>query len=74
MGDKWRARPASDRTDDWSFWYVTDDQPPDRNKTHEALAAIFGESPLRGALPFLPRESAEILAAKMNELPGASHG
>lgn len=60
----WRARSASDKTDDWPFWYVTDDQPPDLNKTPEAWKAAYGmDWPPR--LPFLPREMAEELARKI---------
>lgn len=53
----WRARSASDHTDEWPFWYLTDDQPPDRNKTAEAFHALHGEEwpPL---LPFVDRETA----------------
>lgn len=61
----WRARSASDRTDDWPFWYVTDDQPQDSNKTWDALEALTGDRPV-GGLPFLPRDMAEAVASILN--------
>lgn len=61
----WRARSASDKTDDWPLWYVTDDMPADRNKTVDAVESATGMRPT--GLPFLRREDAEHLAAIMNE-------
>ena len=63
----WRARSASDRTDEWPFWYVTDDQPLDCNKTAEAFASVTGEK-WPPCHQFLPRDLAEELAAKMAEM------
>lgn len=60
----WRARSASDRTDDWPFWYVTDDQPADRNKTIDAIELATGGRP--ASLPFLPRDIALALADLLN--------
>jgi hypothetical protein len=60
----WRARSASKRSDDWPFWYVTDDMPPDMNKTLDAIDAIIGIRIV--ALPFVPRDVAIALASLMN--------
>lgn len=60
----YRARSASDRADDWPLWYVTDDQPADRNKTADAIEAVTGVRPV--GLPFLSRSVAEALARRMN--------
>jgi len=63
----WRARSASDKTDDWPFWYVTDDKPADSNKALECIEAVIG---IRHAgLPFIPRHIAEELAAAINAPP-----
>ena len=67
----WRASSASDRSDDWPFWYATDDMPPDRNKTLDAIEAIMGIRIV--ALPFLPRDVAIELASLMNR-NGAPEG
>lgn len=61
---KWRARSASDKTDDWPFWYVTDDQPENRNKTIDAIERRDGVRPAK--LPFLLRDDAVELADFMN--------
>ena len=63
----WRARSASDRSDDWPFWYITDDQPADRNKLLDAIEALTGHRPI--AMPFVPRAMAEQLASAMNAAP-----
>jgi hypothetical protein len=65
MTRTWRARSASDKTDDWFHWYVTDDTPKDHNKTPEAWKQATGTNwpPI---LPFLPREVAEALAKHLN--------
>lgn len=62
----WRARSASDRTNDWPLWYVTDDQPQDRNKTAQAYEAVTGQKwpPVH---QFLSRGLAEDLEKRMNE-------
>lgn len=61
---KWRARSASDKTDDWLSWYLTDDNPPDYNKTLDAIEVFTGKRPI--GLPFLSREAAEDLASFLN--------
>lgn len=60
-----RARSASDRTDDWPYWYVTDDNPHDSNKTADCFEALTGRRQV--CLPFLSRLAAEKLATLMNE-------
>jgi len=67
----WRARSASDRLDDWPFWYVTDDMPPDMNKTVDAIEAIIGIRIV--ALPFVSRDVAIEVASLMNR-NGAPEG
>ena len=68
---KWRARSASDKTDDWGFWYLTDDKPADRNKTREALTLVCKEGALPPhSLPFISRANAEAIAVVLNELEG----
>lgn len=59
----WRARSASDRTDDWPFWYVTDDNPRDRNKTADAIEAMTGH---RTGAVFASMQEAKLLAEFMN--------
>ena len=62
----YRARSASNKTDDWPFWYITDDMPPDHNKLVSAIARFYGLPLVR--LPFVTRGLAETLAMKMNIL------
>lgn len=62
----YRARSASDRRDDWPFWYVTDDSPPDANKTAKAWKAATGED-WPPSHQFLSRDLAEDLAKRANE-------
>lgn len=64
MTIKWRARSASDKTDDWPFWYVTDDQPTDINKTPDAWKTLTGKD-WRG-LPFLPKDGALLMVNYLN--------
>jgi len=66
----WRARSASDKTDDWPFWYVTDDKPADSNKTLDCMDALFGCRPV--GLPFFSRKTAEALALAMPAPPPTS--
>jgi hypothetical protein len=65
MAKVWRARSASDKTDDWLFWYVTDDEPKDRNKTLDAIEYLTGLRPY--SYPFVRQEVAEELAERMNK-------
>ena len=68
---KWRARSASDKTDDWPFWYVTNDSPKDYNRLPDAWQAVVG-FPWPPVLPFLDRRAAEALAERMNALEARS--
>jgi hypothetical protein len=61
----WRARSASDKTDDWPFWYVTDDNPKDYNQLHKAVKMATGQG-FPPFLPFLPRAYCEALVEKLN--------
>ncbi|WP_143595141.1 hypothetical protein [Thioclava sp. DLFJ4-1] len=66
----WRARSASEKTDDWPFWYVTDDKPNDYNKTAEAFELATGER-FPPVLPFVSKDGAEAIAHALN---GGSDG
>lgn len=65
MSVVWRARSASDQTDDWPFWYVTNDRPPNSNKTLDAIERLAGRRPV--GLPFVSRTVASRMAEMMNE-------
>ena len=54
------ARSASDRTDDWPYWYVADREKAGLNVT----VALVPE--MRGCMPFLSRKEAESLAQAAN--------
>jgi hypothetical protein len=58
------ARSASDRTDDWPFWYVADRRSGNLN----VVVALAPE--LSGRLPFLPRDAAIALADEANRAAG----
>ena len=62
----WRAMSASDSTDEWPYWYVTDDLPLDRNKLIDALECISGKRPV--GMPFVTRAIAECIAKQMNAM------
>ena len=61
----WRARSASDKTEDWPYWYVTKDVPKDYNDTKEAIEVLTGN--IFYGLPFLTKNHAVEIAEKMNE-------
>jgi hypothetical protein len=63
---RYYARSASDRTDDWPFWFVADSQRGGLNVTNELVREHFPKLHRPGAV-FLPREFAEGLAAAVNE-------
>jgi hypothetical protein len=62
---QWRARSASDKTDDWPFWYVTKDTPSEHNDTKEAIEHISGRVFI--SLPFVSKEAALQIVDIMNE-------
>lgn len=64
---KWRARSASDKTSDWPFWYVTNDEPLDYNSTIDALEIDLGHRPVM--MPFLSKDLAIALANMLNSMP-----
>jgi hypothetical protein len=62
----WRARSASDRTEDWPLWYVTKDKPKDHNDLPEAFAlAMKHEFPPH--MPSLPQGVCKLIAAWLND-------
>lgn len=60
MSERYFARSASDKTDDWPFWYVADRLKANFNVTTELVPE------LRSYLPFVPRSMAEKIASKFN--------
>ena len=61
---KYTARSASDRTDDWPFWFIADER--GLNVTVKLIQEM------RGYLPFLSREVAELIVTELNQLPASS--
>jgi hypothetical protein len=61
----WRARSASDKTEDWPAWYVTKDAPKDYNDLPEAFELALGhEFPPRP--PFLSQTACRLIAEWLN--------
>ena len=60
--NRYYARSASDKTDDWPFWFIADNNKGGLNVTVEILPE------LRGYLPFVPKGMALFLEKKLNEL------
>lgn len=58
------ARSASDRTDEWPYWFVADREKAGLNVTGELVPQ------LHGYLPFLLRADAEYVAEKANRNHG----
>ncbi len=58
------ARSASDRTDDWPFWYVADERGLNITQQLTGLPRFAGAFSLQ---PFLLRHQAEALAQSVNE-------
>jgi hypothetical protein len=61
MAERYFARSASDRTDDWPYWFVADRSRGNLNVTVKLMPE------LSGYLPFLPRDMAEELARAIND-------
>lgn len=61
------AQSASDRTNDWPYWFVADRQKGGLNITFEALAKI-GVVANRACLPFLDRADAEYVANRLLQI------
>lgn len=58
--NRYYARSASDKTNDWPSWFVAD-------RERSGLNVTVGLEPsLRGHLPFVPRSVAEQLAERAN--------
>jgi hypothetical protein len=62
--DRYYARSASKRSDDWPFWFVADRNRGGLNVTPELMRELHSVEFDRA--PFLPREAAETLAAQAN--------
>lgn len=58
--ERFIARSASDKTEDWPFWFVADNSHGGLNVTLALIEKLFGQRPV--CMPFLPRESAIALA------------
>lgn len=59
------ARSASDRTEDWPFWFVADSKKGGLNVTASLFERLTGER-AHGAV-FAPRGEAELIAAHANK-------
>ncbi|MCJ7993255.1 hypothetical protein J5N58_01410 [Rhizobium cremeum] len=57
---RYYARSASDRTDEWPFWFVADKQQGGLNVTVRLFPG------LEGCLPFVDRRTAVAIAADAN--------
>lgn len=64
MADRYFARSASDRFEDWPCWYVADATRFGLNVVPEEFQRRTGRRPT--GLPFMPRQMAEAWAAEMN--------
>ena len=67
MSDRYYARSAGKKTDDWTVWFVADRAKGGLNVTHELFKEIFPEQWKPGAV-FTSKECAETLANKANEV------
>ena len=59
--DRYQARSASDKTDNWPYWYVEDTNKGGLNVT----VSLVPE--LRGRLPFVSQRDAKAVAIAANE-------
>ena len=59
------ARSASDRTEDWPFWFVADSNKGGLNVTGPLFEKLTGER-AHGAV-FAPRDEAKLIAAHANQ-------
>jgi hypothetical protein len=64
MSDRFYARSASDRTDDWPYWFVADSQKGGLNVTEELIRRHL-DPEHKGAV-FCFRRGAEYLAILAN--------
>jgi hypothetical protein len=64
MSDRFYARSASDRTDDWPYWFVADSQKGGLNVTAKLIRRHLDPEHKRGVLCF--RRGAEYLAILAN--------
>lgn len=60
MSERYLARSASDKTDDWPHWFVADQRQGGLNVTVKLLPQISGY------LPLLPKDLAVMLAKAAN--------
>lgn len=66
MTPRYYARSASDRTDDWPWWFVADKKLGGLNVTME-VCKLLNRPPVHGAT-LCARQSAEQLAEEANKL------
>ena len=67
MTPRYYARSASDRTDDWPWWFVADKNLGGRNVTSEVATLLNRPRKFRGPT-LCYREYAELLAEEANKL------
>lgn len=67
MSDRYYARSAGKKTDEWTVWFVADRTKGGLNVTNELFKKIFPEQWKAGAV-FTSKEWAEDLAQKANEV------
>ena len=60
--NRFYARSASDKADDWPFWFIADREQGGLNVTVRHVPA------LRGRMPFLSGQIAEAIAEALNEV------
>jgi hypothetical protein len=60
MADRYFARSASDRTEEWPYWFVADRQKGGLNVTRSLVPS------LAGYLPLLPKDLAMNVARTAN--------
>jgi hypothetical protein len=74
MSDRrYTARPASDKTDDWTFWFVADNHKGGLNVTAPLRRKLCGADPKSGAV-FLRDWDAVKLAMNANRATTATDG
>jgi hypothetical protein len=66
MTARYYARIASDKTDNWPFWFVADSSRGGLNVTPTLINDLSGH--VMTTLPFLPKSQAERLAEISNRI------
>lgn len=62
--ERYYARSASDRTDEWPFWFVADRNKAGLNVTLSLVESLYGQHLV--CLPFMSRDDAVELAIEAN--------